>query len=90
MSTYLAFVVAATALAVTPGPGVAFVVARTVAGGRAEGLAARLGTGLGGFGGHDDRFGVVPCGGKARGLTRPSARSAADGRRWAYFLPASR
>lgn len=49
MSTYLAFLIAATALAVTPGPGVAFVVARTVAGGRAEGLAASLGTGLGGL-----------------------------------------
>ena len=36
-------------MAVTPGPGIAYVVARTVAGGRAEGLASCLGTGLGGL-----------------------------------------
>ena len=45
----LAFVFAAVALAITPGPGIAYVVARTVAGGRAEGLASCLGTGLGGL-----------------------------------------
>ena len=45
----LAFVLAALALAITPGPGIAYVVARTVAGGRAEGLASCLGTGLGGL-----------------------------------------
>ena len=44
-----AFVLAALALAITPGPGIAYVVARTVAGGRAEGLASCLGTGLGGL-----------------------------------------
>lgn len=44
-----AFLIAALALAVTPGPGMAYVVARTVAGGRAEGLASCLGTGLGGL-----------------------------------------
>jgi threonine/homoserine/homoserine lactone efflux protein len=44
-----AFLVAAILLAVTPGPGIAYVVARTVAGGRAEGLASCLGTGLGGM-----------------------------------------
>ena len=44
-----AFLVAAIVLAVTPGPGIAYVVARTVAGGRAEGLASCLGTGLGGL-----------------------------------------
>ena len=47
--TFLTFLLAAVVLAVTPGPGIAYVVARTVAGGRAEGLASCLGTGLGGF-----------------------------------------
>lgn len=45
----LAFVVAAVVLAITPGPGMAYVVARTAAGGRAEGLASCLGTALGGM-----------------------------------------
>jgi threonine/homoserine/homoserine lactone efflux protein len=45
----LAFFIAATLLAVTPGPGIAYVVARTAAGGRREGLASCLGTGLGGM-----------------------------------------
>ena len=40
---------AASVLALTPGPGMAYVVARTVAGGRQEGLASCLGTGLGGM-----------------------------------------
>lgn len=44
-----AFLIAATLLAITPGPGIAYVVARTVAGGRAEGLASCVGTGLGGM-----------------------------------------
>jgi hypothetical protein len=35
----LAFFIAAALLALTPGPGIAYVVARTVAGGRQEGLA---------------------------------------------------
>lgn len=47
--SFLAFLVAAVVLAITPGPGIAYVVARTVAGGRAEGLASCLGTGLGGL-----------------------------------------
>ena len=47
--TLLAFVIAAVLLAITPGPGIAYVVARTVAGGRQEGLASCLGTGLGGL-----------------------------------------
>lgn len=47
--SFLAFLTAATLLAVTPGPGIAYVVARTVAGGRAEGLASCLGTGIGGM-----------------------------------------
>jgi threonine/homoserine/homoserine lactone efflux protein len=45
----LPFFLAALVLAVTPGPGIAYVVARTAAGGRAEGLASCLGTGLGGM-----------------------------------------
>ena len=45
----LAFTVAAIILAITPGPGIAYVVARTVAGGRSEGLASCLGTGVGGM-----------------------------------------
>jgi threonine/homoserine/homoserine lactone efflux protein len=40
-----AFLIAAVILAITPGPGIAYVVARTVAGGRPEGLASCLGTG---------------------------------------------
>jgi len=43
------FLVAAVILAMTPGPGIAYVVARTVAGGRAEGLASCCGTALGGM-----------------------------------------
>ena len=45
----VAFLIAATVLAITPGPGIAYVVARTVAGGRAEGLASCIGTGIGGM-----------------------------------------
>ncbi len=45
----LAFAFAAILLAITPGPGLAYVVARTVAGGRTEGLLSCLGTGLGGM-----------------------------------------
>ena len=47
--THLAFLLAALALAITPGPGLAYVVARAVAGGRSEGLASCLGTGIGGL-----------------------------------------
>ena len=47
--TFLAFLLAAVVLAITPGPGIAYVVARTVAGGRSEGLASCFGTGLGGL-----------------------------------------
>ncbi|MDN4015735.1 LysE family translocator [Zwartia panacis] len=43
------FLLAAGLLAITPGPGLAYVVARTVSGGRAEGLASCLGTSLGGL-----------------------------------------
>ena len=40
---------AALLLAITPGPGIAYVVARTVSSGRREGLASCLGTGVGGM-----------------------------------------
>lgn len=43
------FFVAALLLAVTPGPGIFYVAARTLAGGRGEGIASSLGTGLGGM-----------------------------------------
>jgi threonine/homoserine/homoserine lactone efflux protein len=43
------FLIAAVVLAITPGPGIAYVVARTVAGGRSEGLASCLGTATGGM-----------------------------------------
>ena len=47
--SFLAFLLTAIVLAITPGPGIAYVVARTVAGGRREGLASCLGTGIGGL-----------------------------------------
>jgi threonine/homoserine/homoserine lactone efflux protein len=43
------YVAAAVLLAVTPGPGIFYVAARTLAGGRAEGIASSFGTGLGGM-----------------------------------------
>ena len=49
MSPLLAFLITAVVLAVTPGPGIAYVVARTVAGGRKEGLASCFGTAAGGM-----------------------------------------
>ena len=45
----VAFLLAALLLAVTPGPGIAHVVARTASGGRKEGLASCIGTGIGGM-----------------------------------------
>jgi threonine/homoserine/homoserine lactone efflux protein len=47
--SFLTFLIAALVLAVAPGPGIAYVVARTVAGGRAEGLASCFGTAVGGM-----------------------------------------
>lgn len=43
------FLIVAVVLAVTPGPGIAYVVARTVVGGRPEGLASCVGSGIGGL-----------------------------------------
>jgi len=43
------FFAAAFLLAIAPGPGIFYVAARTLAGGRAEGMASTFGTGLGGM-----------------------------------------
>lgn len=43
------FLLAATALAISPGPGMLYVAARSLSGGRAEGFASSFGTALGGF-----------------------------------------
>jgi len=43
------FFAAALVVALTPGPGIFYVAARTLAGGREEGLASSVGTGLGGL-----------------------------------------
>lgn len=45
----LLYLAATLLLAITPGPGLVYVAARTLAGGRAEGVASSLGTGLGGL-----------------------------------------
>lgn len=47
--SFVPFLIAAVVLAITPGPGIAYVVARTVVGGRSEGLASCFGTGMGGL-----------------------------------------
>ncbi|MGY4309097.1 threonine/homoserine/homoserine lactone efflux protein [Bradyrhizobium sp. USDA 4369] len=49
LSTFLLFLSAALVVAVTPGPGIFYIVARTLAGGRSEGLASSVGLGLGGL-----------------------------------------
>ena len=49
MSPLFVFLITAIVLAITPGPGIAYVVARTVAGGPKEGLASCLGTAVGGM-----------------------------------------
>ena len=49
MTSFIAFLIAATVLAITPGPGIAYVVARTVARGRSEGIASCVGTAFGGM-----------------------------------------
>ena len=43
------FIVAATVLALSPGPGVFYVLARTINGGKGEGIASTLGTSIGGL-----------------------------------------
>jgi threonine/homoserine/homoserine lactone efflux protein len=47
--TFLLFLAAALLVAITPGPGIFYVAARTLAGGRAEGVASSCGNGLGGM-----------------------------------------
>jgi len=49
MTEFAFFLAAALVVALTPGPGIFYVAARTVAGGRAEGFASTFGTGLGGL-----------------------------------------
>ncbi len=49
LSNLVLYAAAALLLAVTPGPGLFYVAARTLAGGRAEGIASSLGTGIGGM-----------------------------------------
>lgn len=49
LSQLVLYVAAALLLAVTPGPGIFYVAARTLAGGRGEGIASSFGTGLGGM-----------------------------------------
>ena len=46
LTQFAVFFAAAALLAVTPGPGIFYVAARTLAGGRAEGIASSLGTAL--------------------------------------------
>jgi len=48
-SRFLLFATAALVLAVTPGPGIFYVLGRTLAGGRREGILSSLGTFVGGF-----------------------------------------
>lgn len=48
-TSFALFLVAACVIAITPGPAIFYVAARTLAGGRAEGLASSVGTGLGGL-----------------------------------------
>lgn len=49
LNQLILYFVAALVLAITPGPGIFYVAARTLAGGRAEGIASSFGTGLGGM-----------------------------------------
>lgn len=48
-SSFALFLAAALVIAITPGPGIFYVAARTLAGGRGEGIASSFGTGLGGL-----------------------------------------
>jgi threonine/homoserine/homoserine lactone efflux protein len=49
LQTFPLFLAAALLVAITPGPGIFYIVARTLAGGRTEGLASSVGLGLGGL-----------------------------------------
>ena len=48
-ATLALFFAAALAIAISPGPGIFYVAARTLAGGRSEGLASSFGTDLAGW-----------------------------------------
>src|SRR5262245_63648476 len=49
IQTFLIFLATALVVAITPGSGIFYIVARTLAGGRTEGLASSVGLGLGGL-----------------------------------------
>src|SRR4051794_12133403 len=49
LTPFAVFFAAALVLAILPGPGIFYVAARSLAGGRAEGVASSFGTGLGGM-----------------------------------------
>ncbi|MGC2776080.1 MAG: LysE family translocator [Bradyrhizobium sp.] len=49
LQTFLLYLAAALVVALTPGPGIFYIVARTLAGGHTEGLASSVGLGLGGL-----------------------------------------
>ena len=49
LATLALFFLTALVIAISPGPGMLYVAARTLAGGRGEGLASSFGTGLGGL-----------------------------------------
>ena len=49
LTQFALYLAAAFVLALTPGPGIFYVAARTLAGGRGEGVASSFGTGLGGM-----------------------------------------
>lgn len=48
-NTFTVYLFTAFLLAITPGPGIFYVAARTLSGGRSEGIASSLGNGLGGL-----------------------------------------
>ena len=49
INQFALYLAAALLLAVTPGPGIFYVAARSLAGGRAQGIASSFGTALGGL-----------------------------------------
>lgn len=49
VGSFLLFLSLASLIAISPGPGILYVMARTLAGGRAEGIASSVGTGVGGL-----------------------------------------
>lgn len=48
-AAFIVFLATASLIAISPGPGLFYVAARTLSGGRSEGLASSFGTGLGGL-----------------------------------------